>query len=226
MRNRFALLLLSSLLSNTGCMLGGGTVEVAAPPAPAPLLPSGLDPLPLTPAAGLTRVVLDADGKRATVTEVLSWNDSEARAVGTSIRVTDHGQHSRPICITPCEFDFEPGLHVLRFDAGPSRTETVRLQVGSKQKLMRVAMGYHIPSPDDGTTGMMLQALGAAAAVVGAILWAASTTAPADSRESLSSTGMAMTLAGGAGFRLGIPLAYRKPGTHQPSSVTEADLPH
>jgi hypothetical protein len=225
MRNSSALFLLLSLLSNTGCMLGGGTVQVAAPPAPAPLLPRELDPLPLAPAAGLTRVVLDADGRRATVTEVLSWNDSQARAVGTSLSVTEHGEHSRPICITPCEFDFEPGLHVLRLDAGPARTETVRLQVGSKRKLLRVAVGYDIPGPRDGTTGVVLQVLGASAAVVGAILWAASSSAPADSRESLASTGIALTLAGSAGFLLGIPLAYQKPRTRQPSSITEVDLP-
>jgi hypothetical protein len=132
---------------------------------------------------------------------------------------------ARPICITPCEFDFEPGLHILRFDAGPRRFETVRLQVGSRRKLVRVAVGYEIASSDRGTTGVILQTLGASVALVGAMLWASSAAAPADKRENRQSTGIALTLGGAAGFLLGVPLAYRKPGTRQPSSITEVDLP-
>lgn len=228
MRSTLVLLLVADLLSNLGCMPGGGTVQVAAPPAPAAILPRELDRLPSAPTPGLTRVVLDADNKRATVTEVLSWNDSRATAVGTSVSlwVTDHGERSRPICITPCEFDFVPGLHVLRFDAGPSRTETVQLQVGSKPKLVRVAVGYEIPSPGNRVPGVVLQVLGASAAIVGAMVWAASSTGPADSHQKLASPGMALTLGGSAAFLLGIPLAYKKPRTHQPSSITEVVLPN
>ncbi len=144
---------------------------------------------------------------------------------GVSVWVAEHGERARPICITSCEFDFEPGLHVLRFDAGPSRFETVQLQVGSKPKLVRVAMGYEIASPDRSTTGLLLQTLGASVAIVGAMLWATSAAAPADKREKLQSTGIALTLGGGAGFLLGIPLAHRKPGTRQPSSITDVTRP-
>jgi len=48
---------------------------VAAPPPPAAVLPRELDRLASPPAAGLTRIILDADGKRVTVTEVLGWSD-------------------------------------------------------------------------------------------------------------------------------------------------------
>jgi hypothetical protein len=95
MRNCLTLFLLLGLLSNSiGCRPGGGMALVAAPPPPAAVLPRGLDPLASPPTAGLTRIVLDADGKRATVTEVLGWSDSQATAVGSSEWVAEHGERA------------------------------------------------------------------------------------------------------------------------------------
>jgi len=225
MRHFSALLLLSAMSSSIGCIPGGGMTQVAAPVAPTARLPDGLDPLPLPPAAGLSRFVLDANGERATVTEVLDWSDSQTIASGTSVWVRDHGERSRPICITPCEFDFEPGLHVLRFSVGPSRFDQVKVQVGGKGKLVRVALGHVNPSSDVDATGPILQYLGGLTATVGASLLAASLADPGAGQDKYQSTGIALTLGGGAGLLAGIALAYRKPGTFQPSTVTEVSLP-
>jgi hypothetical protein len=224
MRSCPVLLLLSALLLNGGCLPGGGIVEVAAPSAPPPVVPT-FDSLDVPPAPGLTRVVLDANGERATVTEVLDWSDSSAIAIGASVQVMDHAEHTRPVCLTPCEFDFEPGLHVLRFYVGPSRSDNVKVQVGGKRKLVRVALGKLIPSEAPNATGMVLQTLGITAVLVGASLWGASSLAPEERQQGYKSSGIALTVGGGVGLLAGIGLAYTKPGTHQPSTVTEVTLP-
>src|SRR6478736_5287316 len=193
MRSCAALLLLSGLSSNAGCLPGGG--------------------------------IVDANGEHATVTEALDWSDSQAIAIGTSVQVMDHTEHRRPICMTPCEFDFEPGLHILRFSAGPSRFDDIKVQVGSKRKLVRVALGQLVLSKAPSTTGMVLQSLGVTAVLVGASLWAASSLADNEHQQGYKSSGIALTVGGSAGLLAGIGLAYTKPGTHQPSTVTEVTLP-
>ena len=220
-RNHFSILL-ACLLPSAACEPGGGTIHVAAPPAPPAEVPRGLDPLPLPPESGLTRVVLDAPGFRANITEALGWEDSQASGVG--VWVSGHSERTRPICITPCEFDFVPGLHVLRFSVDERRTETVQVQVGSRRKLVRVALGYHVYSEGLGNTGFMMQIVGATAVIIGGVLWAASTSSDPQQKQ-LRSPGMALTLGGSAGLLLGIPLAYKTPGTLQPSTITEVALP-
>jgi len=206
-------------------MPGGGIVEVAAPSAPPPVVPRGLDSLDVPPAPGRTRVVLDANGERVTVTEVLDWSNSQAVAIGSSVQVLDHTEHTRPICLTPCEFDFEPGLHVLHFYAGPTRFDNVKVQVSGKRKLVRVALGQLVASEPASSTGVVLQSLGLTAAIVGASLWAASSLAPDEHQQGYKSSGIALTVGGSAGLLAGIGLSYSKPGTHQPSAVTEVTLP-
>ncbi len=201
--------------------------EIAAPAAPRAELPRDLEVLSAPPGPGLTRIVLDANGQRATVTEVLAWEDSSTSAsVGTTYgEARSHGERTRPICITPCEFDFQPGLHVLDFQVEGKGSDRIRVQVGGTRKLVRVALGRTVAPGTPSMAGLTLQIAGLATAIVGAAVWAGYSAGHPDvDRDKRRDTGVALTVGGGAGFLLGVPLSYSAPGTHQGSAITEVTL--
>jgi hypothetical protein len=102
-----------ALLASVGCGYRG----LPPLPAPAPEIPRNLEASTTLPAPGTTRVLIDANGDRATVTEVLDSTTSTATAYSNRYSATVYGysETTRTVCIAPCVADFSPGAHVLRF---------------------------------------------------------------------------------------------------------------
>ena len=124
------------------------------------------------PEPGYTRVIIDANGERATVTEVVDVTTATAHAEG----IVAHGRSetTKPICLTPCPADLKPGMHVLRFTSVDSeRMSEANLQLGDKPKVLRHAMGRTEDASALGVGAYTLVFLGAITAVTGASLYGA-----------------------------------------------------
>lgn len=72
------LALIVGMVSVGGC----GYREVAPPQAPAKEMPGGVEERTAPPEAATTRVILDANGERATVTEIVSVTRRSAYGMG------------------------------------------------------------------------------------------------------------------------------------------------
>lgn len=112
-----------------------GARQLPPPSVPARELPGGFEPG--SPEAGQGRVILDAVGEPATVSEV--------NRVGLAVSVIGAADVSaiRDLCITPCAVDFKPGSHELiltsRIDHDRFGTGYVQVRTGEtsayRQKL-------------------------------------------------------------------------------------------
>lgn len=200
---------------------GCGHRNVAPPEAPARVVPSGVEMRSSPPEPGYTRVIIDANGERATVTEVVDVTTATAHAEG----IVAHGRSetTKPICLTPCTADLKPGMHVLRFTSVDSeRMSEANLQLGDKPKVLRHAMGRTEDASALGVGAYTLVFLGAITAVTGASLYGAARAGVMSEYESE----FAGLVAGGAGAMvIGIPLMFLAQPVRQPGASTELSLP-
>ncbi len=169
---RFAPFALVALLAplTAGC----GVHEIDPPQAPAAVFPANVDVRRAPPAAGKTRLVLDANGERASVVDVVSSTSATAYVNG-HIGVAS-ASTTVPVCIAPCMADLTPGLHRLAFSSldDPTRHDEVQVQVGESPKIVRHAMGMYESSFGPHFLAQNLAFLGATAAVGGGGLYIAS----------------------------------------------------
>jgi hypothetical protein len=215
----------------SGLFVGGcGYAEVAPPQAPAPATPQGAEPRTTPPEPGLTRVLLDADGEDAVVTDVVDASLAVAEAKGGGVSATAQGyaETVKPVCITPCFADLAPGLHVLRFSSQTDDRESVaKIQVGERAKVVRHAMGRtEHPFSWVNFTGSVLVYVGAAVAVTGGMMLAVD--AGNDSGDPSKGLGLGLggpVLGAGAGALLiGIPMMIFGRPVRQEGATTELSL--
>jgi len=222
MHSMMKLGLLTATLSG---LMGCGYREVAPVKAPARAVPTDVEARTSPPAPGTTRVLLEANGERATVMEITDSTDSTATVHhnGSTGFGYVHSETQAPICMTPCFSDMKPGLHLLRFASEDDLKEsTVSVQVTDTPKIVRHALGHKETSSLGQILGVAMTISGATLLGTGAMLYGVGeATSGGDSSRTLSNTGL--TAGGvGLGFMLiGIPLMVLTRPTHQPGSTTE-----
>lgn len=201
-----------------GILAGCGTVEATPPRAPAAEIPRAVEARTTPPEPGTTRVLLDANGDRATVEEVVER--ATATAYGSHVAVSGYAESTKPVCVTPCYADLKPGMHALRFKSmNDDRMSEAPIQVGDVPKTVRHAMGRaELPSVGNylASFGVIL---GATAAIgIGAPLWAAG---EATHHDDLTQPGMWAVGAGLGTFAVSLPLYLLTRPVYQNGSTTE-----
>ena len=211
------------LLGLAGC----ATVELAPAQAPAREVPKGVEARSLPPEAGTTRVLLDANGTRATVLDIVDQTSATGTVrtqAGTGI-AWGHAVTSKPICVTPCFADLKPGAHELEFiETDGDRHDRVDVQVNDTPKVVRHAIGDGQVSHGAPLPSYLLLALGA-----GGVLLTSSLLALEDEHNGSPSSFRTPVLialgSSAAATLLSIPLILLSRNTHQRGSTTEFPLP-
>lgn len=225
-----------AVLAGLALLVGGCEVrEIAPPAAPVREMPKVEEgrTRPVTP--GLTRVILDADGAKASVVDVVDISSSLAMgttAGGRSVLVSGYSETVKPVCLAPCVADLTPGLHVLRFaSTSDDRSSVASVQIEDRPKVVRHAMGRASDDhPVINGLAFTLLGLGAAAAVTGGGLYAASVaTRDADPAfrddTTLGDVGLGVGLGGLAAVAVAVPVMLLTQPTRQSGSTTEWNTP-
>lgn len=176
-----------------------------------------------TPAEpGTTRVVIDANGERAVVKDVVETFSTTASVEGYS--ASGHGEKLRPVCLTPCVADLTPGTHVLRFASETSdHPSEITVQSGDKGKVIRHAMGRTEEGSGGHVGAIVLATLGITAAVVGGSFLGASYISDS-AEENFRTPGTVTTAAGLGAVLVSIPLLLLTRPVRQPGATTEMPL--
>jgi hypothetical protein len=170
-------------------------VEVDVPPEP--------------PAPGTGRVILDTNGERAHVVEL----------------VDDGAPGVRSVCpATPCVVDLPYGPHPLVFQSTTdgSRQSEAAVDIGPRPKVLRHTLGERNDGGTLNTLGASFLVLGTLVATTGAILWLAGAS---DANASLAPSGQVITGIGVGSMILSIPLLVAGRPTERPGATTEWTLP-
>jgi hypothetical protein len=215
------LALASAALHLAGC----GDVALPPPVAPTKVIPEANDvpTEPVPPGGG--RVVLDANGEKARVLEV-----SGATFAGQGYQVSMLA--SRPLCAsTPCVVDLARGPHRLVFvsPTDPNRGSAVEIDVGSRPKVVRHAMGERIEHGALRTAGTMTMSVGGLGVLTGGsilltgLLLSGVDTASrsTDTSASIVSAGGAVLGIGAGVLALGVTLGILSRTEVRPGSTTE-----
>jgi len=216
---------LAALAGVAGCY--SPPVVLAPVAAPAAEWPRSLDELTEPSEPGLTRITLDANGTTARVDEVLDTTNAVGSGWGVheSVFVNTSSMSSKPICMTPCQADFKPGLHVLHFsDRSGSNEYTAEVQVGSHPKAVRIAFGHRTAGKTSSGAGVALFAVGLCTSLVGSVLWASSNRNK-EYGAALETPGMGLTLGGAGLMALSVPFLVSTPDKIQPGAKTELAAP-
>lgn len=172
-------------------------------------------------------MLLDAPGEQVFVSETLKADSAFGQATSYygSAFVSAYAETTRPVCLTPCYVDLEPGLHVLKFSSrvDPTRTSTAMVQVSGEGKVVRHALG-RVESRGVEHLGVDLMLVsGLSALLTGALLLAAPVR-DADDKRDLSKTGRLLVGAGAGVTAISIPLEFLLQPVFQPGSTTEFPL--
>lgn len=172
-----------------------GEVSLPPPAAPARALPTPPE-LPNEPVPeGAGRVVLDANGEKARVIEIAG---ATVHGQGYSFGLTAQ----RPVCAsTPCVVDVSRGPHRFVFlsTSDPNRGSAVEIDIGSKPKVIRHALGERIEHPAMKAGSNVSITLGTLGAITGgSLLLGGALASSASKSESGSSAGSSVTGVGGA----------------------------
>ena len=203
-----------------------GEVRLPAPVAPSKELPNPPElPDEHTP-EGAGRVVLDASGEKARVVEVAGAT-VESRGFHYSLVAL------RAICAsTPCVVDVPRGPHRFVFvsHADPTRTSDTEIDVGSRTKVVRHALGERIEhgalqagSNAAYTVGTLGALTGGSILLVGAISSSSSTTDPNKGSSLVGAGGAVLGISAGV-IALGITLGILGRTEVRPGSTTEWTL--
>lgn len=206
-------------------LIGCGYRDGAPVHAPARTVPVDVEPRTSPPAPGTTRVLLEANGERATVMEITSSTDAAATVYqnGNSGIALAHSETQAPICMTPCFSDMKPGLHVLRFASEDDlRESTAFIQVNDTPKVVRHAMGHKETTSIGNIVGSAMTISGATLLGTGATLYAVGEAKDGDHASPvLSSNGLAASGVGLGFMVIGIPLMLLTQPTRRAGSTTE-----
>ncbi len=171
-----------------------------------------------------TRLLLDANGERAEVSEVTAWSSTVAVTpvgshLGTAVGYADL---QRPICLTPCLADFAPGLHRLIFvsDEGKHSGAT-DVQVGDQPRVLRIALGRNDPPKGSQVGALVLTVIGASAMFVGGLLAASADSVDVSDQADVQQRGLTLFGVGAGVMLVGIPWLLVSRGVHQDSAVTD-----
>lgn len=198
---------------------GCGAVHVPPPQPPSREIPL-VDPPNLPPEPGLTRILLDANGADARVTEVTERTEAWAFGSGYGHAVVET---EKPVCIVPCSVDMKPGMHTLFFQSlTGDRKSRVDIQVGSRSKAVRHAMGLTTNSWGGQVLGFLLVTLGSTALATGGAIYASLDDIPEDKKS--RSKSLKLAAAGGGAVLVSIPLLLLTRPTEQPGSSTEIPI--
>lgn len=216
---RFAprLLVLASAAQTLAC----GVEQLPPPAAPSRELPADLDVPPEPPPRGAGRVVLDTPGEKAQVHEITGVASAQAGRYHAFV------VGSRQVCTTPCVVDLPYGSHPLVFRSvgDPNRGSEVQLEVGSRPKVVRHAMGESHDGGAARVVGGSLLGLGIITGLTGALLWGIGGAVNKDgSTSGLESTGKVLTGVGAAGIVVSIPLLWLGRPTKREGATTEWSL--
>lgn len=206
-----------------------GYRDVAPPAAPDRVIPRVAE-RSTPPAEGRTRVTLDANGERATVTEVNAWSPGPARS--PAVAPLQGGANSgleRPVCMTPCVSDFEVGLHVLRFSSmTDDRSSVAQVQIDEQgEKAIRHAMGRtdQKVSPTR-VTGWVLTSVGAAILTAAGLVLLPHAGEKGNEAQSALEKGLVVTSVGVVTLGTGVTLMILGQPVHQEGSTTEISSGH
>ncbi len=204
-------------------LLGCGEIQLPPPAAPQKQLPEPPElPTERTPEGG-GRLVLDANGEKARVVEV------------AGATVESHGYSynlfaQRAICAsTPCVVDVPRGPHRLVFlsPSDPKRGSEVEIDVGSRTKVVRHAMGERIDhdvlkagSGISLTVGMVGALVGGPLLLIGALRNGSSTSEPNAGAGAVSAGGAVLGISAGV-IALGITLGILGRSEVRKGSTTE-----
>ena len=197
-----------------------GFRDLAPPAAPKRAAPK-VEERSTPPAEGRTRVILDANGERATVTEVNAWSPGRAPPAAQPAGSALPGLE-RPVCIAPCEVDFEPGLHVLRFSSmTDDRSSIAHVQIDEREKTIRHAMGRSEDPSGARTAGYVLTGVGAGLVTAAALMLLPLVSEYRDEDEATLEAGLAVAGVGGVFIGVGVPLMVLGRPTRQEGSTSE-----
>lgn len=212
---RKAASLVTALLASTTTL--ACTREIPPPVPPMPQAPTNVEQRVSAAKPGTTRILIDANGERAVVKDVVGEADAAATAFsgGSSATVTSHATSRTPVCLAPCYADLPPGLHVLEFtsETDPTRTSTANIQVNDSPKVVRHSIGRSKPA----SFGLTL--LGETFVIGGgAIAFGGLSMLPL---EGTKDNAPGFIIGGLAAVLLGLPMWYAGAAQHQPGSTTE-----
>jgi hypothetical protein len=208
-------------------LIGCGFSEAAPPQAPSKEIPKDVEPRTTPPEPGHTRVILDANGEKATVTEVVEATSTigTANVEGSTATVHGYSETTKPICVAPCVADLKPGMHVLRFTSTvDDRQSSADVQVGDRSKVVRHAMGRTEGFSLGNFGATMLVVLGASALGTGALIHGAEIGMGKREPDDLKAPGAIIGSAGLGAVLIGIPLMILSRPVHQPGATTEMAL--
>lgn len=206
-------------------LAGCGDLALPPPVAPTKVMPEVTD-VPTEPVPqGGGRVLLDANGEKARVLDV-----SGATFSGQGYAVSMVA--SRPLCAsTPCVVDLARGPHRLVFvsPTDPNRGSSVEIDVGSRPKVVRHAMGERIEHGALRTAGTMTMSIGGLGVLTGGsilltglLLSGVDTTSRStDTSASIVSAGGAVLGIGAGVLALGVTLGILSRTEVRPGSTTE-----
>ncbi len=198
---------------------GCGVEHLPAPAAPAKVVPEDVDMPPEPPAAGMGRILLDANGERAKVVEVTgSATASNGRYSATIVGI-------RPLCTTPCVVDLPYGTHpiVLQSTTDETHRSEADLEVTARAKVFRHALGERRDGGAAQAIGTTVLTLGLVAATTGALLWGLGSANSGGA--SLVEKGQLITGLGAGGIVLSIPFLVVGRSTERPGATTQWALP-
>jgi hypothetical protein len=172
-------------------------------------------------------VILDANGEKATVTEVIDATSTIGTAYGNGTSATVHGYSEtvKPVCIAPCVVDMKPGMHVLRF-ASPidERESAAGIQIGDRSKVVRHAMGHTDSWSLGHFAAEMLVIFGASSLVTGGIVYGAMAGTDEKTQSVAQPYALGFTAGGAIALLVGVPLMILTRPVHQPGATTEMTL--
>ncbi|MBX3187649.1 MAG: hypothetical protein KF819_11565 [Labilithrix sp.] len=163
-------------------------------------------------AAGKTNVIVDANGERASVSEVSFIGPPRAENV-------------KRLCVAPCVVELAPGPHVLRFadERDATRASDTRIDVDEKPRLVRHAMGRTEKADGWNKAGWALFLGGAGVVGIGGLLADQSASGEKFDPDMLTAA-IATAVVGGTLALVGIPMMIASRPQTQQGATTEVKL--
>jgi hypothetical protein len=199
---------------------GCGVREIDPPQAPAAVFPPNVEVRHAPTAPGTTRLVLDANGERASIVDVVSSTSASAYVNGHMGFAS--ASTTVPVCIAPCMADLTPGLHRLAFSSldDPTEHDEIQVQVGETSKIVRRAMGKYESNFWPHFLAGSVAYAGVTSALVGGIMYSLDASA-ADGDKKYAGTDKYLLIGGAVALVASIPVMILTRDVHQRGATTE-----
>ena len=187
---------MNALLRTAACLTLASFSFACARQMPPPAAPEKVVPVldvePAPPVDGSGRVVLDAQGERARVVEIVGTSSATViggYGYGYGAAATVVSIDTRPVCVTPCVANLPYGSHELVFASqlDANRRSHATVDVGRSTSVFRHAMGGKTTHRGARVTGIVSLVLGGVGGLTGLGLYAAGA-ARADTTTSIACT--------------------------------------